>query len=147
MWNFASEKFCKCEILQVWNFASVKFCQCKILLVWNFAILRFQYCENATSGDRPYFRANINNGLFKRKCQLNCSCLFVGVFCVLIQATSINIEWKCDFWNVRCLIYQVESIFNHFQKLEIFWLQKFPWNRAKMAKILQRLKTLQMCYS
>ena len=42
--------------------------------------------------------------------------------------------------------HQVESILFHFQQLQKKFCQKFPWNTAKMVKILQYPKTLQICY-
>ena len=70
----------------------------------------------------------------------------LGLFCCFIQTWCINNDWKCDFWHLRCLFYQVESILFHFQQLEFFVFQKFPWNTAKMVKNLQCLKTPQICY-
>ena len=55
-------------------------------------------------------------------------------------------KWKFDFWHVRCLYYQVESILIHFLKLEKFSLQNFPGKTAKKVKILHRLKILKMWY-
>ena len=71
---------------------------------------------------------------------------FVGLYCCFIQTWCINNDWKCDFWHLRCLFYQVELILFHFQQLEFFVFQKFPWNTAKMVKNLQCLKTPQICY-
>ena len=71
---------------------------------------------------------------------------FVYLYCCLIQKWCINNDWKYDFWYLRCLFYQVESILFHFQQLQIFVFQKFPWNTAKMVKNLQCLKTPQICY-
>ena len=71
---------------------------------------------------------------------------FVDLYCCFIQKWCINNDWKCDFWYLRCLFYQVESILFHFQQLQIFVFQKFPWNTAKMVKNLQCLKTSQICY-
>ena len=71
---------------------------------------------------------------------------FGGLYCCFIQTWYINNDWKCDFWHLRCLFYQVESILFHFQQLEFFVFQKFPWNTAKMVKNLQCLKTPQICY-
>ena len=71
---------------------------------------------------------------------------FVDCFCCFIQTICINGRWKFDFWHVRGLFYQVETILIHFQKLENFSPQNFPWNTAKMVKILQHLKILKMWY-
>ena len=59
---------------------------------------------------------------------------FVGLYCCFIQTWHINNDWNCDFWHLRCLFYQVELILFHFQQLEFFVFQKFPWNTAKMVK-------------
>ena len=74
------------------------------------------------------------------------TCLFVGLYLCLIQTMHLNNEWKWDFLNIRCLIYQVDSILIPFSHLQIFLLQKSPWNTAQMAKILQPLKTYQKCH-
>ena len=71
---------------------------------------------------------------------------FDGLYCCFIQTWCINNGWKCDFWHLRCLFYQVESILFHFQQLQIFVFQKFPWNTAKMVKNLQCLKSPRICY-
>ena len=71
---------------------------------------------------------------------------FVYLYCCFIQKWCINNDWKYDFWLLRCLFYQVESILFHFQQLQIFVFQKFPWNTAKMVKNLQCLKTPEICY-
>ena len=63
-----------------------------------------------------------------------CFHLLVGLFLCFTQTMCISNEWKSDFCNARCLFYQ------------IFLFQKSSWNTAKMAKILQCLKTPQMCY-
>ena len=39
---------------------------------------------------------------------------FVRPYCCFIQTWCINNDWKCDFWHLRCLFYQVESILFHF---------------------------------
>ena len=38
---------------------------------------------------------------------------FVGLYCCFTQTRCINNDWKCDFWHLRCLFYQVEWILFH----------------------------------
>ena len=42
------------------------------------------------------------------------NCFIVSIHCYFIQKQSENNDWKCDFWQVRCMFYQVESILKIF---------------------------------
>ena len=85
-------------------------------------------------------------GYSKKSVRRTVHLLFVGLYCCFIQTWCINNDWKFDFWHLRCLFYQVESILCHFQQLQEFFFHEFPGNTAKMVKNLQCLKTPQICY-
>ena len=72
--------------------------------------------------------------------------LIVGLYFCFTQTMCINNEWKCNFWNARCLFHQVDSISIHFQILQMFLPQKSTWNTTKIGQLLQRLKTPQKWY-
>jgi len=61
-------------------------------------------------------------------------CFIVDVYCCFIQAPNINNDWKSDFWNVRCLLYQVESIMTNFKKPENFLLKNSHEMQLKRSK-------------
>ena len=74
-------------------------------------------------GDKQNIFLLYDRMLFKNECGLICP--FVSFYCCFIQTTCIN--WKCGFWDGRCLIYQVDRIFEPSQELML------TWNTAKMC--------------